>query len=209
MQQQHPRASLNSLATIHSGFPFRGRVEEDEAGDIRVLQIRDLRQGTKLKAEDLTLIKSPPEHLIKPLEIGDVVLPARGEKNQAVLFNLEAHTITNSHLLTLRVTSGETLPAYLCWALNQPAAQYAMRSQAMGTNMPLLTRRSLEELKIPVPPLAAQQKIIHLQQLWEQEQQLTQQLLNNRETMLKGMFHQLMNPAGAAPSLTTPPRGDK
>lgn len=64
--------------------------------------------------------------------------------------------------------------------------------------MPLLSKHSLGALKIPLPRLETQQKIVELQQLWEQEQQLTQQLLNNRETLLKGMFKQLLHQTDSA-----------
>ena len=35
-------------------------------------------------------------------------------------------------------------------------------------------------------------RILHLNRLWEQEQQLTQALLKNRDIMLQGMFQQLL-----------------
>ena len=59
--------------------------------------------------------------------------------------------------------------------------------------MPLLTRRSLSTIKIPVPTLTTQRRIVELHELWQREQALTQQLLTNREHMLKGMFQALMH----------------
>ena len=49
-----------------------------------------------------------------------------------------------------------------------------------------------KELELAIPDLSTQQKILHLNELWEKEQQLTQTLLNNRETMLQGMFQHLL-----------------
>ncbi|RLA38801.1 MAG: restriction endonuclease subunit S [Gammaproteobacteria bacterium] len=195
MSQRHPNASLSTLASIRSGFPFRERIKHVNTGDVRVLQIRDLRLNPVLKATNLPLITSPKGRA-KFLEPGDIVIPARGEHYHAVNFTLSEPTLASSQLLTLRVTSDTVLPGYLCWALNQPKTQHTLRNESRGTNMPLLTRQSLSMVKVPVPPLATQQKIIDLQQLWEQEQQLTQQLLNNRESMLKGMFKQLLRQTG-------------
>jgi restriction endonuclease S subunit len=211
MPQQHPEASLSSLATIRSGFPFRERIEHNNAGDVRVLQIRDLRLKLALNAADLPLIKSPKGRATL-LQAGDIVIPARGEHYQAVNFTLPEPTLASSQLLTLRVTSDAVLSSYLCWALNQPKPQHTLRIESRGTNMPLLTRKSLGAVRIPLPPLATQQKIIDLQQLWEQEQQLTRQLLNNRERMLKGMFQQLLSRAEltqASPQVSPHPMENK
>ena len=205
MPQPHPKASLSSLATIRSGHPFRERVEHFEAGDVRVLQIRDLRLGRVIEATDMPLIKNPRGRSTL-LESGDIVIPARGEHYQAVSFTLPEPTLASSQLLILRVTSDTVLPDYLCWALNQPGPQHTLRNESRGSNMPLLTRQSLGAVQVPLPPLATHQKIIDLQQLWEQEQQLTQQLLNNRETLLKGMFQQLLRQAWLTP---TSPRAQR
>ena len=191
MPQQFAKASLNSLANIRSGHPFREKIEYDNAGDVRVLQIRDLRLESAFNAADLPLIKMPKGGATL-LASGDVVIPARGEHYQAVSFASSEPTLASSQLLTLRVTSDKVLPGYLCWALNQPVAQHTLRNESRGTNMPLLSRQSLSAVRLTVPPLDTQHKIVELQKLWEKEQQLTQQLLNNRETMLKGMFHQLL-----------------
>jgi len=198
-------ATLDSLARIRSGYPFRGSVRHDPAGDIRVLQIRDLRRSRKLSAEALSRISAPDNHSVHLLQPNDIVMPARGDHRQAAPFTLTEPTIPSSHLHSLRVTRSDVLPAYLCWALNQPEPQHAMRNEARGTAMPLLTRRSLGAIRIPLPTLDTQRRIVALHELWQREQALTQQLLTNREHMLNGMIQQLMN---IEPALTPPPDGD-
>ncbi len=63
---------------------------------------------------------------------------------------------------------------------------------SQGTNIVMLNTKVAKELKLEIPTLATQEKILHLNKLWEQEQQLTQALLKNRETMLQGMFQNLL-----------------
>jgi hypothetical protein len=43
-----------------------------------------------------------------------------------------------------------------------------------------------------VPSLDTQRQIVALNRLWEQEQVLTQKLLQNREQMMQGVFQQLL-----------------
>lgn len=63
---------------------------------------------------------------------------------------------------------------------------------SQGTNIVMLNTKVAKELKLEIPTLATQEKILYLNKLWEQEQQLTQALLKNRETMLQGMFQNLL-----------------
>jgi hypothetical protein len=186
-------ATLDNLVNIRSGYPFRGPVRHDPAGDIRVLQIRDLRRPGALQVDTLSRVRAPHKHAAHLLQPGDIVMPARGEHREAASFALEEPTIPSSQLYTLRVAGGNVLPAYLSWALNQPPTQHAMQKQARGTAMPLLTRRGLGAIRIPVPKFATQQRIVELHELWQREQALTQQLFVNREHMLNGMIQQLMD----------------
>lgn len=197
--------TLDNLAEIRSGFPFRGRVEHDPAGNMRVLQIRDLRRNADLSAKDLPLFLVPDSHMVQPLQPDDIVLPARGDFRQAIRFALPEPTIASSHLHTVHVSRPDVLPAWLCWALNQPEPQHAMQNEARGTAMPLLTRRSLGAISIPVPTLATQRKIVELHELGQREQELARTLLANSKALLNGMIQQLMN---NEPTATTPPDGD-
>ena len=56
----------------------------------------------------------------------------------------------------------------------------------------MLNTKLAGELQLEIPSLKTQHKILHLNRLWEQEQQLTQALLKNRDIMLQGMFQQLL-----------------
>ena len=184
--------TLDNLAQISSGYPFRGSVQHDPAGDIRVLQIRDLRRSGTLSADTMLCVRASDNHASYLLEPGDIVMPARGDHREAISFMLDEPTIPSSHLYTVRTTGDEVLPAYLGWALNQPATQHTLQNEARGTAMPLVTRRSLETIRIPVPTLETQHRIVELHELWQHEQALTQQLLTNRESILSGVIQQLM-----------------
>ncbi|KZZ49718.1 hypothetical protein A3759_26000 [Thalassolituus sp. HI0120] len=70
--------------------------------------------------------------------------------------------------------------------------RYLEEIASQGSSIPMLSTSAAKELKIEIPNIETQYKILQLNKLWEQEQQLTQALLNNRETMLQGMFQQLL-----------------
>ena len=187
---------LNAIADIRAGHTFRGRIEEDPAGNIPVLQIKDLKDRAMLTADQLPRIHWPGEKTsardIPAAQPGDIVLPARGEYYRAAVLQGNKPVIVTNQLFILRVTSKDITPEYLSWYMSQSTAQHYFLTHRSGTSMPMLNKQSLGALPVVVPPLKTQDKIVSLQRCWEQEKHVTEQLLNNREKMLKGIFQQLL-----------------
>lgn len=197
---------LAEIAEIRSGFTFRGKIEEVATGNAYVIQIKDLR---KKQAESGTTLVNPAflpqviwEGRAKALvEPGTVLLPSRGGYFRAAYTSDEVTdrpVIASSQFIIIRPKSSIILPGFLCWSLNRPSMQHYLEEIAsQGTSIAMLSTATAKELKLEVPSLETQQKILHLNQLWEQEQQLTHALLKNRETMLQGMFQQLLKEKNA------------
>ena len=95
------KITLNEIADIKSGFTFRTSIEDQVEGNIRILQIRDMRAHTLIQSDILKLPKTVWEGRGEPpiLQRGDVVLTARGEKNRAAWFDCDEPMIASSHLL--------------------------------------------------------------------------------------------------------------
>src|SRR5690606_8816733 len=104
----------------------------------------------------------------------------------------DKQVIPSNQLFVLKVKRNQALPGFLCWFLNQKASQDYIKGEIHGTNIPFISKESLSQLMVRLPSLETQQKIVELIECWEKEKELTEQLMQNRETMLKGMFQQLM-----------------
>lgn len=193
---------LSDLAEIRTGFTFREKVEELPAGNAHLAQIKDVRsirdetQSQRLYVNELPQIhwEGKANSLI---DTECVLLPSRGEYYKASYFvgrqNLaDLPLIASSQFLVLFADKQKILPEYLCWYLNQPIAQYELRQESQGSNISMLTVASVGQFKIPIPNLEIQQQIIQLNNIWEEEQVLSQKLLKNREMMMQGMFQQLL-----------------
>jgi len=184
---------LSNLTKIRTGFPFRGKIVHDPKGDIRVLQIKDLRLDPPLNAGNSTLVNRPPNLDDRVLQMGDILIPARGEFRKAVMFNESVPAVASSQLHNLRISSKELLPMYLCWALNQPKLQHAMATDSQGSNVTLLNRRSLGAMPVAVPPLPIQKQIVKILEVSAKEEELSKRVHTNRKAMFKGMVQKLMN----------------
>ncbi len=206
MARTDPLRALGDIAEVRTGFTFREKVEEIDAaeGTAHVAHIKDVRKAREatncadLRASQLPTIEwqGKDRAFVAP---GAVLLPARGTRGgyfQASCLVEDSASrlpvVVSSQFLIIKPRAG-VLSAYLCWALNQPAMQHFLAEGAsQGSSIVMLNTRQAKALKLQIPSLTTQHKILHLNRLWEQEQQLTQALLENREIMLQGMFQQLL-----------------
>lgn len=194
---------LSDVAEIRTGFTFREKVEELQTGNAHIVQIKDVRSlrdqtySQSLYSDDLPRINMPAK-INAPLNIGSVLLPSRGEYYRAFYFlgrrdkSLDLPVIASSQFLILIPKTEELLPEYLCWYLNQPTTQHELSNKSQGSNIPMLTITKVSSLELELLSLEKQKQIIQLNYIWEQEQALTQKLLQNREQMMRGMFQQLL-----------------
>lgn len=183
---------LKTLADIRTGHTFRGKIVDDSQGDIRFVQIKDVKGQTSLQSESLPRMQWPGTGEPPLLTEGDILIPARGEHYDAAVIDGRVPSIATSQLFVLHPRSKNISSEYLVWYLNQPAARNHFRAHSTGTSIAMLNKTTLGALLVPVPPLETQRKIVALQRLWEQEQLLTEQLLHNRETLLAGVFQHLL-----------------
>lgn len=181
---------LDQLADVRSGYTFRGALEHDPSGDVRILQIKDLRQSGAIEPATLITITWDARTAPPFLQQGDIAVIARGDSNKAALYEGEQPIVATSQFFIVSVKRLDVLPAYLCWMINLPQSQRSL--ERSGSSIQAINKASLQDMTIPLPSLATQQKLIGLQQLWDKEDQLIARLQTNREQMLQGIYQHLI-----------------
>src|SRR5262245_56196918 len=177
------KAKLAEVAEIRSGYQFREKVEHDPRGAVPVIQIKDLTDEFQLRTEDLirvSLDRTEP-YLVGQ---GDVLFLARGHRLGAVAVNEPlTGTIATGYFLILR-PSQRVRPGYLAWAINQREFQEQMRPFVRGSHIPLITKSDFQELRVEVPPLEVQDRIVALDELHRRERQLVDEIQARRAELI-------------------------
>lgn len=119
---------------------------------------------------DLDLEGISKKHLLKD---GDVLFAAKGTKNFAVVFeNYNEPSVASTSFFVLRITNEIILPQYLVWMLNNTTTQTLLKGQAIGTAIPSISKRILENLEINVPNIEKQKLILQIKKLLNKEKSL-------------------------------------
>lgn len=184
---------LKDIAEFRVGYQFRGRVKPDPAGTVRVIQIKDIDADLRIRVSDLVpvTIERPEPYLTQP---GDVLFLSRGHRLYAVVVpEVGPNTIATGYFFILRPNSRIVLPEYLAWSMNQPEFQESLRPFHRGTHMPMLSRGDAEDLRIHVPPLDVQRRILELNELLDEERRLSAAIQERRGRLVQAVCRKLMN----------------
>lgn len=180
---------LGHHAEVRMGYSFRSRLEPDAAGNVAVIQMKDIDDANLVHAERLSRVQMPDlkaHHLVKP---GDLLFRSRGTTNSAAMVSADLGlAVLAAPMLLVRPTTGALDPAYLQWFINHPATQAGLASKAAGTAVKMIGASALIHLPVTVPPLAIQRHIVEAARLTSREAALLACLKERRKALIDGLL---------------------
>jgi len=187
------KQQIKDLATIHSGYSFRTKIQNNPEGKTFVIQMRDI-------SNDRTRIANTP-HLIDGsaikdkhlLQKGDVLFVAKGGNNFAICYDENYKpAVAASVFFVLRDIKDNVLPAYLCLFINSSLGQNYLKSNMAGTYIPNVNRSTLEEMEIIIPPLKSQELMVNLYRLSKKEAEILEELKGKKQILLNSILTNLI-----------------
>ncbi len=182
---------LGEVAQIGTGYPFRGRIEDDPVGDLTVLQQKDISDLAKMDPERLTEIIPTGaarvvgagtfhRHMLMP---DDVLLQMRGGQFLSVVFAGNYPAIAAQGVAVIRPNE-RLLPRFLCWFLSHPRTTEKLRSVSGGTHIPFISKKALVNYSVPVPPIDQQNKVIEAHDICQRHRAATQRLIELNDVLV-------------------------
>ena len=189
--------ALENIADIQLGYQARSKIQENLKGTYRLIQGKDFNEYNQLVVE--SLIHFFPErksnnYLIKK---GDILFQARGTNHYAYCVReILQNVLAAGSFYIICVRSEKILPEYLCWWLNQSPAQNYFQSRASATIISYISINAIALLKIPVPPLSIQEKVVGLIDLMNKEQAQTDRLVKLRRQLIQSICKKVIKEKG-------------
>jgi type I restriction enzyme S subunit len=88
----------------------------------------------------------------------------------------------------ISIVSKELLPKFLVYYLSSHEGQYQINSLTVGTTQPKLALNRIEKIKVPVPPLIEQEKIVEILSSFDDKIELNRQINQTLEAMARAIF---------------------
>lgn len=90
------------------------------------------------------------------IQKGDILISCKGKAIKLCAVSEETPVFLSHDFLGIRVKDGEIDPQYLFYFLQSPAGQCAIQQIQMGSSIPMIRAKDLEDLSLPYIPLARQ-----------------------------------------------------
>jgi restriction endonuclease S subunit len=183
------KVKLKDIASIRTGYAFRGKVERDLVGTVGVIQMKDIDNYNCLDLNDMYNVQIEDldkRHLLKQ---NDILFRSRGVSNTATLVDREVgQAVASAPLTVIHVKSRQANPAYVTWYVNQPQGQEQIKRLSEGTSLLMVSKSALETLEIDLPPLDKQKAIAEVAELSQREQQLIDELGRKRKAFVDAIL---------------------
>lgn len=159
---------LGQVTDIQMGYPFRSRLEHDPQGNVAVIQMKDIDDVNRLRAEDAIRVSLPRGKTHHLLRAGDLLFRSRGRSNgTAQVPDGVGAAVLSAPMLLIRPHGVQ--PGYLRWYLNAPGTQAQLAALAEGTSVRMISAENLKKLMVPLPSPDVQHRIAELAALAEHE----------------------------------------
>ena len=165
---------------------FSRKVVSQEDGNIKVVQLKDVDDIFGLNGEKLVSVKLDKVSEDIVLRKGDVLFKSKNLNHTASVFDadLAGPAVPTAHFFIVRPTMEGILPGYLAWFMNQRPAQRYFETVSAGSTVPIVNKKGLENLKIPIPSIRLQEEATEMHQLFLQEKSLVMKLMDRRESLI-------------------------
>ena len=183
------KLKIKDIADIQIGYQFRKKIEPVTDGTYAVIQMRNFDDNNNLINSGLRRVKLPelPDKYL--VNKNAILFLSRGQSNFAyqITDTLE-NTIAASYFFILKIRSDKILPEYLAWCINQAPAQVYLHNFARrGTHMPLVPKSAFENLKVHVPDIGTQKRIVKLNRLLDRENELIRKFQEKRSLLIRSL----------------------
>lgn len=98
-------------------------------------------------------------------------------------------------LFILRPDRSRVVPRYLAWAINRPVSRHHFARVARGTGTQVVLRGGIESLRIALPGLGAQRRIVEIHGLAEREYRLALRAAEARRGLAARLMEELADGA--------------
>lgn len=182
------KAAIASVCNIRFGL----YAEPSPTGTAGYLQVRQFTDDGKLTNETDEFLDVDDK--VKPhlLVDGDVLFVGKGNRLFSWRYHNTGTSVASSIFFVLQPDKNILSPDYLVALLNAPQSKAAFQQLGSGTNIYSIRKSELGAFEIPLPPMYQQMRIAALAKLHQQEIELSQKLLSQKQKLYSAIISKII-----------------
>lgn len=185
------RRKISDIANIYFGL----QEKTNKLGKIKYLtssHFDDSLQPTKFKDSFICECKDEERYVLQP---NDIIVTGKGQRIFAWAYKQEFGKIVPSSIFyIIRIKSdSEVRSEYLANAINTDKIIFKLKSLGLGTSILSIQKNELAQIKINIPTLKEQDKVIDLARLLEKDVELHSLMLQKKRALKKELLNKIIN----------------
>lgn len=188
---------LKEISNISMGYVFRQKIEYISDGNYSLLTGENF-SGQEISLENGQYLKKVRVDNIKKeniLKSNDILFKAKGFFHEAIYIKkIPENTITTSLFFVVRIKDKKVLPEYLCWYLNRTSVQSEferLSGSVAGLSISNVSMKVFENIKIIIPSIQEQKKIIEINNLAKKEVALLLEIADKKKKLNENLLEEL------------------
>ena len=177
------------IAKIRLGHSFREKLEEDNEGNLTIIQFKDLQDSIFANADNCARLNADKIKTSHWLKYGDVLLSNRGNYKAAVNC-CRYPCVASGVFFVLTVQDKNFLPEYIVTFLNSQEGQKSLTKRHNISGVSSINRVELEQIDIPLLALEKQKQLVELFSLYEKEVDIFEKLKQSRKKLINSILSQ-------------------
>lgn len=175
------KVQIRDIATILSGVYLKNYSDPD----VLYLQVKDFNASGEAYNNIEPIIKGNAKISKHLLTDKDLLFAAKGTTNFCAIYSGEmGEAVASSSFLVIKIMDrNAVLPEYIRWYLNLSTTMQVLKSNAVGSSIPSITKPMIEEIEIEIPTMKRQRLIIEIDKLQRKEQELHTQIAQQRKIL--------------------------
>ena len=182
---------LDTTAALFTDGDWVESKDQDTSGNVRLIQLADIGDGNFInKSNRFMNIETAKRLNCTFLNKGDILIARMPDPlGRCCIFPFDEHEkyVTVVDIAVLRLKDNYD-NSYVKHLINTPQIRHEISIQTTGTTRTRITRKKLEKLRIPLPPLAEQQKIAAILDAADSLRQKDQQLVEHYTALSQSLF---------------------
>ena len=182
---------LSHISKIQFGY----YTKPIDGGKIKYLQAKHFDEYGHQISDIDTFIDKESKNEGHILEEGDILLVGKGMRNFAWTYtNAVGLAIASSIFFVIKPDRTKVVPEYITTLFNTSKYQSLFQTMGAGSSIPSIRKSELEAITIELPSLEMQQKIVQINQVHQDDLNMSNQIISEKKVLFQAVINKLINP---------------
>ena len=176
---------LSDFANVRTGVVLsrkKAQISSDKTIKYNQLSLKCFEDGVQPNKEQIDTFISGQEIDKKYFtKKGDVVIRLRSPNRAIYIDKEDEGLLIHSLLAVIRIHSDKLDSKYLAYFINANKTQQILKKDIKGTAIYMLKTKDIENLKLSLPPLKKQKKLVEFLELADKEKELLKNLIEEKK----------------------------